>query len=239
MVKKKFYAVACGRSTGVFDSWDECQRNTQGFPNTKFKGFPTKEEALDYLRQHETSETENTPNKRQRTDFSPEASSGLTAEASRLDVSSPSSPQVVGVKTPNQAIQEKFDMAQAKGEIVELLSPDKSTCATDDTQELSTTTITNMKDVKQELDMDDVKMKMDFDAETVTDPPNPVRENTTLTGDRKVRITEVLGAMLDLKIREANSNEKAAGTKSIRRMEGDVPQLGLHKNFFVQGVRVG
>eukprot|EP00977_Amphora_coffeiformis_P002711 scaffold521_cov167-Amphora_coffeaeformis.AAC.2 len=286
MVKKKFYAVACGRSTGVFDSWDECSKHTRGFPNTKFKGFQTKDEALEYLRQHMTEETEHiaTPNKRQRTEeFSPQASSGLTAEASRLNVSSPSppsspevvgvktlnqtiqekfdmaqargeivelnvscppspaSPEVVGVKTPNQAIQEKFDMAQARGEIVELLSPDNtSTCPPDDICQTSstTTTIATSKDVKVEKNMDDIKMKMDFETEAqgLAVPP---RESTTLSGDRRVRITDVLGAMLELKIREADSNEKATAAKSIRRMEGDIPQLGLHKSFFVQGVRVG
>lgn len=35
----KFYVVWKGKNTGVFDSWDECKANVQGFPAAKFKSF--------------------------------------------------------------------------------------------------------------------------------------------------------------------------------------------------------
>ena len=41
----KFYAVAAGRATGVFRSWDECQRSVNGFSGASFKAFTTSEEA--------------------------------------------------------------------------------------------------------------------------------------------------------------------------------------------------
>lgn len=41
----KYYAVQRGRSTGVFFSWAECQKQVTGFPGAVFKSFPTIEEA--------------------------------------------------------------------------------------------------------------------------------------------------------------------------------------------------
>ena len=49
MAKKKVYAVKAGFKTGLFDTWDECQKQVKGFPGALFKGFATKEEALQYL----------------------------------------------------------------------------------------------------------------------------------------------------------------------------------------------
>ena len=47
--KKKFYAVKKGYQTGIFSTWTECQKQTQGFKGALFKSFPTEEEALNYL----------------------------------------------------------------------------------------------------------------------------------------------------------------------------------------------
>ena len=38
---KKFYVVWKGRKTGIFDSWDECKAQVDGFAEAKYKGFPT------------------------------------------------------------------------------------------------------------------------------------------------------------------------------------------------------
>lgn len=45
----KYYAVKTGYKTGVFESWDECQTATKGFPNAVFNSFATKEEAEAFL----------------------------------------------------------------------------------------------------------------------------------------------------------------------------------------------
>ncbi|MCM1482810.1 MAG: ribonuclease H family protein [Muribaculaceae bacterium] len=42
----KYYVVWVGHDTGVFDSWEECKLQTEGFPGARFKGFPTREEAI-------------------------------------------------------------------------------------------------------------------------------------------------------------------------------------------------
>lgn len=44
--KKKFYVIWEGNETGVFDTWSECQLHIKGYPNARYKSFPTKEAAL-------------------------------------------------------------------------------------------------------------------------------------------------------------------------------------------------
>ena len=44
-MKNKFYTVWTGRQIGVFNSWDECRLQVEGFPGAKYKGFPTREAA--------------------------------------------------------------------------------------------------------------------------------------------------------------------------------------------------
>ncbi|XP_017078223.1 ribonuclease H1 [Drosophila eugracilis] len=40
-----FYAVSSGRRAGVYNSWSECEEQTKGFKNAKFKKFKTRQEA--------------------------------------------------------------------------------------------------------------------------------------------------------------------------------------------------
>lgn len=48
-MKKNFYAVKVGRSTGIYRSWDECKQQVQGFSGADYEGFETYAEASDYL----------------------------------------------------------------------------------------------------------------------------------------------------------------------------------------------
>ncbi|KAI8810084.1 ribonuclease H-like domain-containing protein [Cladochytrium replicatum] len=50
MGKHNFYAVANGRVRGVFNNWDECKAQVDGFAGGKFKGFATMPEAQEFLR---------------------------------------------------------------------------------------------------------------------------------------------------------------------------------------------
>ncbi len=45
MAKKKFYAVASGRETGIFSTWPEAEAQVKGFGGAKFKGFVSRAEA--------------------------------------------------------------------------------------------------------------------------------------------------------------------------------------------------
>jgi ribonuclease HI len=42
---KKWYVVWRGRGTGVFDDWDTCAAQVQGFAGARYKSFPTRAEA--------------------------------------------------------------------------------------------------------------------------------------------------------------------------------------------------
>ena len=44
-----FYAVANGRTTGVFSTWNECNRSVKGYKNASYKKFDTKQEAEDFV----------------------------------------------------------------------------------------------------------------------------------------------------------------------------------------------
>jgi len=42
MAKQKFYVVWEGVKPGIYESWADCQKQIQGFPNAKYKSFSTK-----------------------------------------------------------------------------------------------------------------------------------------------------------------------------------------------------
>jgi len=44
-----FYAVASGRTIGVFSTWDECNRAVKGYKNASYKKFDTKQEAEEFI----------------------------------------------------------------------------------------------------------------------------------------------------------------------------------------------
>lgn len=45
----KIYAVKVGRNTGIFETWDECKTNVDGYPGALFKSFKKLTDAYDYL----------------------------------------------------------------------------------------------------------------------------------------------------------------------------------------------
>lgn len=45
----KYYAVRAGRVPGIYNSWDECQNQTKGFPGAVFKSFKTLSEAEQFM----------------------------------------------------------------------------------------------------------------------------------------------------------------------------------------------
>ena len=45
----KYYAVRVGARTGVFTSWEECQKAVDGFSGAKFKKFHSLEEAEKFV----------------------------------------------------------------------------------------------------------------------------------------------------------------------------------------------
>ena len=49
MAAKKFYAVKKGKKTGIFDTWDACKAEIEGYSGAEYKGFATLREAKEYL----------------------------------------------------------------------------------------------------------------------------------------------------------------------------------------------
>jgi ribonuclease HI len=47
MAKKKFYVVWEGVEPGIYDSWAACQVQIKGYPNAKYKSYPSREAAED------------------------------------------------------------------------------------------------------------------------------------------------------------------------------------------------
>ena len=43
--KQKYYVVWQGAKPGIYDSWEQCQRQIMGFPQAKYKSFESKAEA--------------------------------------------------------------------------------------------------------------------------------------------------------------------------------------------------
>ena len=49
-----FYAVKNGRVKNIYDNWESCKQQVQGFKGAQFKKFKTKQDALNFLNdQHE------------------------------------------------------------------------------------------------------------------------------------------------------------------------------------------
>ncbi|MCO6491589.1 MAG: ribonuclease H family protein [Phaeodactylibacter sp.] len=44
--KNKYYVVWEGNTPGVYDNWTDCLLQIKGYPGAKYKGFPTREEAV-------------------------------------------------------------------------------------------------------------------------------------------------------------------------------------------------
>lgn len=49
MSKKKFYAVKRGVVPGIYESWEECSKNVNGYSGSIYKGFETRAEAVKWL----------------------------------------------------------------------------------------------------------------------------------------------------------------------------------------------
>jgi hypothetical protein len=339
--KKRYYAVARGRSTGIFTTWEACQAQVNGFVGNKFKGFATQQEALQFLRMHNVqyqipsttredfnSQKGSVSNKRPCLIDRPTSSTSTAASASTaahsviaidedndyddnngtsssLSALHPSAHstsssvstavaissstttaaaacstatttfseadkeegevETLAVKTLDETLQEKLQEAQASGQLIEIMSPDRS--ANQPLPKSTTTATSNkhtpntsLRQAKLEFKNDHNKHadfatqnSMESSVDSDDHDNNKIMEILSSTNseaaaalqlvpktnDRRVRITEVLNINLTLKIKEADERDQKAFPHVTRRMQGDVPSLVLHNKFFCQGVRVG
>ena len=49
MSEKKYYTVKVGRETGIFESWEECQKQIINFSGAVYKKFTDLKAAKDFL----------------------------------------------------------------------------------------------------------------------------------------------------------------------------------------------
>ena len=49
MSKRKFYAVRKGKKIGIFNTWNECKEQVNGFSGAEYKSFSSIEEAEEYI----------------------------------------------------------------------------------------------------------------------------------------------------------------------------------------------
>lgn len=49
MAKKKFYAVKKGKIIGIFNTWNECKEQVNGYSGAEYKSFESMDEAKEYV----------------------------------------------------------------------------------------------------------------------------------------------------------------------------------------------
>ena len=50
----KYYAIKVGRKTGIFNTWNECKKYVEGYPNSVYKSFGSITEAEDFINGRDT-----------------------------------------------------------------------------------------------------------------------------------------------------------------------------------------
>ena len=53
MAKKQYYVVLKGRTPGIYQTWEDCEKQVKKFKGAKFKGFATMEQAQQYIQENE------------------------------------------------------------------------------------------------------------------------------------------------------------------------------------------
>ena len=69
-----YYAVAKGKTPGIYSTWDECKNETTGYKGAIFKKFKTEEEANDFIKENTliVSETEKETTQEENEEFIPD-----------------------------------------------------------------------------------------------------------------------------------------------------------------------
>ena len=50
--KPNYYAVAQGRRTGIYNTWNQCNEQVKGYSNAKFKKFINRHDAVNFVEFH-------------------------------------------------------------------------------------------------------------------------------------------------------------------------------------------
>ncbi|MBO3445186.1 ribonuclease H family protein [Clostridium sp. CCUG 7971] len=60
--KKKFYAVRKGKKTGIFNTWNECKMQVDGYSGAEYKSFTTIDEAKEFIEGNKATISKNPQN---------------------------------------------------------------------------------------------------------------------------------------------------------------------------------
>lgn len=71
MSKQKYYAVRVGRQPGIYQTWAECQAQTNGFKGAVFKSFPSLADAEAFLLSTESLQKDKSENKSVKSKIAP------------------------------------------------------------------------------------------------------------------------------------------------------------------------
>lgn len=63
ITKKKFYAVASGRKNGIYENWNDCEKQVKGFSGARYKSFKSRLEATEFMGQDPTKAVKSLPKK--------------------------------------------------------------------------------------------------------------------------------------------------------------------------------
>ena len=53
MAKKNYYVVLVGRTPGIYQNWEDCKSQVNGYKGAKYKGFKSIQEAQQYIEENE------------------------------------------------------------------------------------------------------------------------------------------------------------------------------------------
>jgi len=80
MAPKRYYAVAAGRNPGIYTTWNEAEKQVNGFSGARHRKFSNEQDAIDWFHEH----TDYPSDEQDVDDYSEEAS-GSRASASPSD----------------------------------------------------------------------------------------------------------------------------------------------------------
>jgi len=113
---KKFYVVWQGATPGIYDTWDQCQLQIKGYPQAKYKSFPSREEAEAAFRGNFASHISKSPGQKTAGPQPPKPSkSQIVWDSISVDAACSGNPGVmeyqgVDTKTGFQFFHQKFSL---------------------------------------------------------------------------------------------------------------------------------
>ncbi len=113
--KNKYYVIWNGFAPGIYDSWDECQKNIKGVSNVRYKGFPTMQEAQAAYNDDPEKYWGNKSEKKDYTKLLDAYQSDIVANSLAVDAACSGNPGVmeyqgVYTATGTQVFIKKFDL---------------------------------------------------------------------------------------------------------------------------------